>query len=127
MPVHYVDVFLYVILILAAGIVAILPRLQLDAEWGQTWSTLARGPQFYSQFGISLSVNDYIIGKYRPVEAVVISFVLEWACCIWLGLVTYFFNNATETMAGSVVAAAFVFLDITIENEWSYAFLRSLL
>lgn len=116
--------FLYVILILAAGIVAILPRLQLDAGWGQTWSTLARVPQFYSQFGISLSVNDYIIGKYRPVEAVVISFVLEWACCTWLGLVTYFFNNATETMAGSVVAAAFVFLDITIENEWSYAFFK---
>ena len=116
--------FLYVMMILAAGIVAILPHLQPSAGWGQTWGTLARSPQFYSQFGISLSVNDYIIGKYRPVEALVISFALEWACCTWLGLVTYFFNNATETMFGSVVAAAFVFLDITIENEWSYAFFK---
>lgn len=116
--------FLYVILILAAGIVAILPRLQPDGGWGQTWGTLARAPQLYNQYGISLSVNDYIIGKYSPVEAMVISFVLEWACCTWLGLVTYFFNNATETMTGSVVAAAFVFLDITIENEWSYALFK---
>lgn len=115
---------LYVILILAAGVAAILPHLLPDPGWGSTWGTLARAPQFYSQFGISLSVNDYIIGKYRPVEAMVISFFLEWACCTWLGLVTYFFNNATETMAGSMVAAAFVFLDITIENEWSYAFFK---
>lgn len=116
--------FLYVILILAAGVAAILPRLLPDPGWGQTWGTLARDPRFYSQFGISLSVNDYIIGKYRPVEAMVISFFLEWACCAWLGLLTYFFNNATETMAGSLVAAAFVFLDITIENEWNYAFFK---
>ena len=116
--------FFYVMLILVAGIAAILPRLQLDAGWGKAWGTLARASQFCSQFGISLSVNDYIIGRYRPVEAMVISFFLEWACCAWLGLVTYFFNNATGTMAGSVVAAGFVFLDITIENEWSYAFFR---
>lgn len=114
----------YVFVILAAGIAAILPRLQPDAGWGQMWGTLARAPQFYSQFGISLSVNDYIIGKYSPVEATVISFFLEWVCCAWLGLVTYFFNNATDTMVGSLVAAAFVFLDITIENEWSYAFFK---
>lgn len=115
---------LYILVILAAGIAAILARLQPDTGWGQAWGTLARGPRFYSQFGISLSVNDYIIGKYCPAEATVISFILEWACCTWLGLVTYFFNNATETMAGSVVAAAFVFLDITIENEWSYTFFK---
>jgi len=115
---------LYVLVVLAAGLAAILARLQPDAGWGQAWGTLARAPQLYGQFGISLSVNDYIIGRFRPVEATVISFFLEWACCTWLGLVVYFFNNATDTVAGSLVAAAFVFLDITIENEWSYAFFK---
>lgn len=115
---------LYVFVIMAAGVAAILPRLRLDNGWGQAWGTLARAGQLKQEFGIILGVNDYIIGKYSPVEATVITFFLEWACCTWLGLVTYFLNNATDTTAGSMVAAAFVFLDITIENEWSYAFFK---
>lgn len=112
---------LYVMLIFIVSVLAVLPNIEFDIEWGKTWGSLALGG-FGIQFRIPFSVNEYIIGAYSPLQATAVSFLLEWACCVFLGLVTYFFNNATNTMIGSLIAAAFVFLDITIANEWSYAF-----
>lgn len=114
---------LYVLLIFSVGVLVIIPNIEFEMGWGKTWGSLALGG-FSSQFRIPFSVNEYIIGAYDPLRATVTSILLEWACCVFLGLVTYFLNNATNTMFGSLVAAAFVFLDITIANEWSYAFYK---
>jgi len=70
----------------------------------------------------SLLTTD-IIGAYHPIEVSVICFQLEWACCTWLGLLSYCLNNFTETNVGSVVAEGFVLLDIAVYNSWPYFFL----
>lgn len=114
---------LYVLLIQIISIMALLPNIVFQLGWGKIWGTLARTTAA-TQYGIPFTVYDYIIGAYTPLQANLTSFLLEWACCTWLGLVIYFFNNASGTMVGSLIAAGFVFLDITIANEWSYSFFR---
>lgn len=115
--------FIYVLLILVAGTIALLPNIQLGNGWGKIWGTLAR-TNAGSQFGLSFKADDYILGKFAPLQATILCFLLEWACCTWLGMITYLFNYLTGTMIGSLLAAGFVFLDITIANEWSYIFYR---
>lgn len=115
--------FLYILLILLVGVIALLPNVQLGAGWGRIWGTLAR-TNAGNHFHIQLAVNDYIIGAYQPMKATVICFLLEWACCTWLGLLTYCLNNMTESNTGSVVSTGFILLDIAVYNTWSYAYFR---
>lgn len=115
--------FLYIVTILLASTLALVPHIGLYSGWGKIWGTLARTTAS-SQYGLTFSVNDYIIGAYTPFGATVTAFLLSWACCVWLGLVIYLLNDISNTMIGCLAAAAFVFLDITIWNEWSYLLYR---
>lgn len=115
--------FLYVLLIMLVGILALFPNIQFGAGWGRIWGTLAR-TNAGNQFHIQLAVKDYIIGAFQPMEATAICFLLEWACCTWLGLLSYCLNSFTGTNAGSLVATGFVLLDIAVYNTWSYAYFR---
>lgn len=109
--------FIYVFMILMFSIIPLLPNIGIQNSWGKIWGTLARyaiGPQY----GILFSADDYIIGTYTPLQATILSFLLSWACCVWLGLLIYFFNYVTEKYVGTFLAAGFVLLDITVANEW---------
>lgn len=110
--------FFYVLLIAVISFVAILPNLEFGMKWGKAWNSLSSGG-FRSQFQIALQVKSYITGAYQPLKAFALSFLLEWACCVFLGLVSYWLNQLTGTLIGSIVATAFVLLDITVANEWS--------
>lgn len=115
--------FLYILLILLVGILSLLPNIHFETGWGRIWGTLARTTAG-SQFHIQLTVKDYIIGAYTPIKATVICFILEWACCTWLGLLSYCLNNFTNTNVGSLVAAGFVLMDIAVYNNWPYVYFR---
>lgn len=109
--------FLYVFMILLFSILPLLPNIEFRNGWGKIWGTLARYT-VGSQYGIPFSVDDYVIGVYTPLRATVLSFLLSWACCIWLGLTTYFLNNVADSYIGTFTSAGFVLLDITVANEW---------
>lgn len=108
---------LYVCVVLLFSILPLLPNIQFDDGWGKIWGTLAR-TIMGSQYGIPFTVDDYVIGAYTPWQATLLSFLLSWSCCVWLGLVTYFFNTVSNSYVGTFVAAGFVLMDITVANEW---------
>ena len=108
---------LYVCVVLLFSILPLLPNIQLDGGWGKIWGTLARSIMG-SQYGIPFTVDDYVIGAYAPWQATILSFLLSWSCCVWLGLVTYFFNTVSNSYVGTFAAAGFVLMDITVANEW---------
>lgn len=109
--------FLYMLTLLLFSILPLLPNMEFRNGWGKIWGTLARFT-VGSQYGIPFSVDDYIIGVYTPLHATALSFLLSWACCVWLGLMTYFLNNATCSYIGTFISAGFVLMDITVANEW---------
>lgn len=109
--------FLYMLMVLVFSILPLLPNMDFRNSWGKIWGTLAR-TVIGSQYGIPFKIEDYIIGVYQPLGATVLSFLLSWGCCVWLGLLTYFLNYATGKAIGTFVSAGFVLMDITVANEW---------
>ena len=69
-------------------------------------------------------IYDYLIGSYTPQGATALSFLLSWACCVWLGLLTYFVNYVSGGYTGTFLSAGFILLDITVANEWLPWFYR---
>lgn len=108
---------LYVCLVFLSTILPLLPNIEFDGDWGKIWGTLAR-TIVGSQYGIPFTIYDYVIGAYTPWQATALSFLLSWSCCVWLGLVTYFFNSISNSYVGTFIAAGFILMDITVANEW---------
>lgn len=115
--------FLYVLMILLFSILPLLPNLTFQDGWGKIWGTLARSGG-RSQYGIPFMVYDYLIGSYTPQQAAALSFLLSFECCVWLGLLTYFFNYVSGRYVGTFLSAGFVLMDITVANEWLPWFYR---
>lgn len=109
--------FLYVLFLLFASVVPFLGHIEMGSEWGKIWGTLAK-TDAGAVFGITLNVTEYMVGHYTALAASVISFVLEWACVTWLGLLIYFLNKLTNRPAGTFIGAFCVLLDICIANDW---------
>ena len=108
---------LYIGFLIAATILPFIGHLQHDTEWGKIWGTLAK-TDAGSQYGVGFSISEFIVGKYMPVNALLLSLVLEWACVLWLGLLIYFGNKVTNKPLGTRAGIFFTLLDICIENDW---------
>jgi hypothetical protein len=100
------------------SVISLLSWTRFSGDWGIIWGTLAR-TNAGNQYGVPFTVFAYIVGVFSPVEATAISFLLEWACVAWMGLVVYLFNYITKKMTGILVASFFVFLDVMIYNSWT--------
>ncbi len=109
--------FSYMLVVLLCTVLPLIPHMEFQNGWGKIWGTLARYT-VSAQYVIPFSVDDYVIGAYSPLQATLLSFLLSWACCVWLGLLTYFFNYVTEGYTGTFISAGFVLMDITVANEW---------
>lgn len=113
--------FLYLCFINIMIVLSLLPHISFETEWGKIWGTLSR-TNAGSKFLVPFSVYDYIIGAFTPLKAMLISFLLEWACFVWLGLVIYILNYNFQKSIGTLVASFFVFLDVMIYNSWMPSF-----
>ena len=109
--------FLYVVFLLTATVIPFISHLKFDNAWGKIWGTLAR-TDAGSQFGVESSVSDFIVGTYTPINALLISLILEWACIFLIGLLIYFGNKITNKSLGTVIAVFFTLLDVCIANDW---------
>ncbi len=109
---------IYVFFIAGASVLPLLNSLQGSWHWGKVLGTLAR-TNAGRQYGMTFTVSNYLTGAYSPATAALYSFLLEWACAAWFGLLTYFFNAVTHRMVGTFLSAAFVLLDLMISNEWT--------
>ena len=110
--------FLFVGFIWVFSVICLLSRTRFSGDWGIIWGTLAR-TNAGNQYDVPFTVFAYIVGAFSPEEATAISFLLEWACVSWMGLVVYLFNYITKKMTGILVASLFVFLDVMVYNSWT--------
>lgn len=108
---------LYIGFLMATTVLPFIGHLQLDNEWGKIWGTLAK-TDAGGQYGVVFSVSEFIVGKYMPVNALLFSLLLEWACVLWLGLLIYFGNKVTNKPLGTMAGIFFTLLDICIANDW---------
>lgn len=117
---------IYTLFILFVSVLALWDKLDFDTVgWGKIWGTLARTNASY-QFGVKLSVSDYLLGKYEPEFAVPFTFFVVWACYFFIGLVMYFCNLHIKRGSGIIFAGICVFFDTMVYNSWTpWAYLFS--
>lgn len=108
---------LYISSLVAATIIPFIGNLAFRAEWGKIWGTLAKTDEG-SGFGLIFSIPESIIREYAPVNVLLISILLEWACVVWLGLLIYLGNKMTGKSLGTIAGIFFTLLDICIANDW---------
>lgn len=108
---------LYITFLMTATVIPFVGHLKLDTEWGKIWGTLAK-TDAGSNFGINFSVSDFIVNKYTPVNALLVSLLLEFGCILWIGLLIYFGNQMTNKSVGTILGMFFTVLDICIANDW---------
>lgn len=108
---------IYVSCLFAATIIPFLGHVKLSNEWGKVWGTLGK-TNAGVEFGVGLSVSQNIMREYKPIDALFVSIVLEFACILFIGLVIYFGNKITGQSVGTVIGAFIVVLDVCISNDW---------
>lgn len=107
----------YISSLLAATIIPFLGHITLSNEWGKIWGTLGK-TNAGAEFGVELAVSQNIIREYKPINALIVSILLEFACILCIGLVIYFGNKITGKSAGTVIGALIAVLDVCISNDW---------
>lgn len=108
---------LYIGCLVAATIVPFLGHITWSNEWGKIWGTLGK-TNAGAEFGVELSISQNIIREYEPVDALIISILLEFLCILCIGLIIYFGNKMTGKSVGTVIGALIAVLDICVSNDW---------
>lgn len=108
---------LYIACLAAASVIPFLGHITWSKEWGKIWGTLGK-TNAGAEFGVKLSVSQNIMRQYEPVEALLISILLEASCILCIGLLIYFGNKMTAKSVGTFAGALIAVLDICVSNDW---------
>ena len=107
----------YIACLATATMIPFLGHVAWSNEWGKIWRTLAK-TNAGAEFGVELFVSQNIIRQYKPVDALIVSILLEFSCILCIGLLIYFGNKMTAKSAGTFLGALIAVLDICISNDW---------
>lgn len=108
---------LYIACLAAAAIIPFMGHIAWSNEWGKIWGTLGK-TNAGAEFGVKLSVSQNIMRQYEPVDALMISVLLEFFCILCIGLLIYFGNKMTGKSVGTFMGAWIAVLDICVSNDW---------
>ncbi len=108
---------IYIASLVIAAIIPFLGHITWSNEWGKIWGTLGK-TNAGAEFGVKLSVSQNIIRQYEPVDALVISILLEFSCILCIGLIIYLGNKMTAKSMGTFIGALIAVLDICVSNDW---------
>lgn len=114
---------IYVILMVVTVILSSVGRNDFLNSWGKIWTTLARtdiGDDYLILFQISNSIRSNL----KPIEALLISIILEWSSFSLIGLVVYLGNNITDGALGTLIGAFYSFYDLIIYNMLSNSYYK---
>lgn len=106
------------------GVMALpmLGNMTVSENWGKVWTTLAAYPDWVPHAYIS--IPEMVRNNFSPAGALLLGFLLEVGCILFLGMAVYLGNNLTSRPVGLWLGGGFVLLDITIHNLFPYAFSR---
>lgn len=108
---------LYMACLTAAAMIPFLGHITWSNKWGKIWGTLGK-TNAGAEFGVELSVSQNIMRQYEPVDALILSILLEFSCILCIGLLIYFGNKMTARSAGTFAGALMAVLDICVSNDW---------
>ncbi|MCD8023431.1 MAG: hypothetical protein LUF30_10845 [Lachnospiraceae bacterium] len=115
--------FLYTVCVIFISILLLLPCTVFSTEWGAGWNTLAL-TNVGEDYQVELTISRVILHYYKPIPAMLWSFLLEFLCLAWLGTMMDTINALTGKTVGLYCALAFIFLDMMLYNTGLERFYR---
>lgn len=104
---------IYLITLVCLCIIVLLPVMYFSDGWGKILTTFANS-NAGSQFRIEY-VSYRIVSSYSPIQAMILSLILEWVVGILLGLVMFATNMYFKRGVGAIVAITIVMFDTFID------------
>lgn len=108
--------FIYALMILVVSIVAIIPVISLEQDWGLGWKMLAFSR--VNDYPGLLSFDTQIMKNYTALNAIILSCLLIWAFLIFLGLVSCLYNTIKPKSSPVYVCLILIILDTSIYNMY---------
>ena len=106
----------YYLVLMCVSVIVLLPDATFATNgWGKIINTLAQtnaGEQINLPFGIGEKITTF----YSPVEAFLLSFLLNWGVAVSIGLLIFLISMKISKMIGLLSAAVVLFLDLLVVN-----------
>lgn len=109
---------LYLCALIAATALPFIGHIKWSNEWGKIWGTLGKTDAGAS-YQADLSVSENIMREYEPLQALIISILLEFGCIAVIGMIVYLGNKVTGKAVGTMLGAFLTVLDICVSNDWA--------
>ncbi len=109
----------YLLTIFLLTVLMLVPNIDFADKWGAIFSTLAQGASFGN---IAISIPQKIVALYSPMEAVVISFLLEWGAIVFMALLLFAINLNCNRIIGIVSVSSLILFDAAVYNNWPYSY-----
>ncbi len=91
-----------------------IPRLEFSLEWGKVFKTLARST-VGSEYS-AMQVSSEMIRKYKPIEAMLLSFAITATVVIMVGILVFTIALVINRVAGMVVGMCLSTLSLASDN-----------
>ncbi|AJA48567.1 hypothetical protein CPAST_c24980 [Clostridium pasteurianum DSM 525 = ATCC 6013] len=110
---------IYFLFIVIISILILSPSLFLSNGWGKVLGTLAQ-TNAGQKYGILLPISYNIQLQYTPIEALLLSFLLQWCAGTMVGLVMFIINIYLKRSIGAIVGSSIVLFDFVVANSLPY-------
>ena len=115
--------FLYIIFTILVCRLRLIPTMELSGDWGKLWNTLAK-TSYGLSYELQFSISPFLVGKYPALYAMRSTFILEWLCYTFLGIVIYLLSRHINQTLGLFAAGVLIFSDTLIYNAGFTALYR---
>lgn len=113
---------IYLLIIFICTVIMVIPNVSFANDWGSIFFTISQGGQISDISTVSVPYR--ILLLYTPLEALFISFLLEWGAAVFLGLLMLAINMNFNRAWGIACASIVVLFDAVVYNTMSYWYNR---
>lgn len=95
---------IYVLFLLLMTVLVLIGNMDLTLGWGDVINTAAKNKTI--AYAGTTGVPEKIIQSFSPISAVIYSVILVWLACIFIGLLIYVVNAATQKNGFGIIASS---------------------
>lgn len=105
--------FIYTVILMAGTVLLNIRHISWRTTWGKVLGVAATDSgklQALGKYDNTIKVSSIVVRYYKPIQAMFFAFLLMWLSYVFIGLLIYVFNMATNTQSAGVLVAAFFVL-----------------
>ena len=105
----------YMLSWVAISILMLASKITFSNEWGRVWTTLALTGKTY-EMGFSFYITPDLIMNYRPIQAVLLVFMMSCLICIFYGMCMWLLNM----YFGKIISLSIIMASVLLVTRVQY-------